>query len=67
MFATKYPLRKMDMVAIPDFKAGAMENWGLITYRDTAIYYGKKNYAESNRCVASQKCTSTSSVSIPVF
>lgn len=32
-FKIKFPLPKMDSVALPDFSAGAMENWGLITCR----------------------------------
>lgn len=41
-FDIDYPLPKQDMAAIPDFSAGAMENWGLITYRETALLYDPK-------------------------
>ena len=37
------------MIAIPDFAAGAMENWGLITYRETALLYDPKVSAASNK------------------
>ncbi len=36
-FGIAYPLPNLDLVALPDFGAGAMENWGLVTYRETAL------------------------------
>lgn len=42
-FAIPYPLAKADMVALPDFASGAMENWGLITYREHALLVDPDN------------------------
>ena len=41
-FQIKYPLPKLDMIAIPDFASGAMENWGAITFRETVLLYDPK-------------------------
>ena len=32
-----------DLVALPDFAVSAMENWGLVTYRETAMWYDPGN------------------------
>lgn len=49
-FGIKYPLDKLDIVSIPNFAAGAMENWGIITFREECILlFNKLKYLEKLR------------------
>lgn len=48
-FGIAYPLPKSDHVALPDFSSGAMENWGLITYREVALLADPKTTSISSK------------------
>ncbi|KAH8399402.1 hypothetical protein KR215_009736, partial [Drosophila sulfurigaster] len=48
-FKVPYPLPKLDMAAIPDFASGAMEHWGLVTYRETALLYDDDYSSTANK------------------
>jgi puromycin-sensitive aminopeptidase len=48
-FAIPYPLEKCDMIALPDFASGAMENWGCITYREHALLVDEDNTTLSTK------------------
>ena len=48
-FGIKYPMPKLDMIALPDFEAGAMENFGAITYRETDLLIDDKTASENDK------------------
>lgn len=51
-FGVEYPLAKSDHVALPDFSAGAMENWGLITYREIYLLATKTTAPNHKNIIA---------------
>uniref|UniRef100_A0A8C4NSR4 Aminopeptidase n=1 Tax=Dicentrarchus labrax TaxID=13489 RepID=A0A8C4NSR4_DICLA len=48
-FDIPYPLPKQDLAAIPDFQSGAMENWGLTTYRETGLLFDPNKSSASDK------------------
>jgi len=50
-FGIPYPLKKLDLIALPDFEAGAMENFGAITYRETTMLLDEKTASMDARQV----------------
>ena len=48
-FGIPYPLPTLDLIAIPDFESAAMENWGAVTFRETAILVDEENTSLSNK------------------
>jgi puromycin-sensitive aminopeptidase len=48
-FNIPYPLKKYDMIGIPDFSMGAMENWGLVTYRESCILVDAQNTSATSK------------------
>jgi aminopeptidase N len=48
-YGVPYPLAKCDHIALPDFAVGAMENWGMITYRETCLLADPLTVGQSGR------------------
>jgi len=56
-YGVAYPLPKLDLIGLPDFSAGAMENWGLVTFRESVLYVDPKSSSiETKQFVAMVIC-----------
>lgn len=55
-FEINYPLPKCDLVAIPDFSAGAMENWGLITFRENQMLCDEQTNLNEKQDIVNTIC-----------
>lgn len=51
-FGKEYPLPKLDLIALPDFASGAMENWGAMTFRENLLLYNKDSSTHTKQLVA---------------
>ncbi|KAK0428404.1 hypothetical protein QR680_010784 [Steinernema hermaphroditum] len=48
-FDIPFPLQKTDLIALDDFSEGAMENWGMVTFRDAMLLYNEARSTEKSR------------------
>ncbi|KAL1452104.1 hypothetical protein WDU94_006414 [Cyamophila willieti] len=48
-FNIAYPLPKIDLIAVPELSYGAMENWGLVTYRESCLLVDPQNTSAGTR------------------
>lgn len=48
-FQIPFPLNKLDIIAVPNFAAGAMENWGIITFQQSRLIFNAKKTSQSEK------------------